>query len=44
MNGYFLELYERSGENVKIELDLSVSARKAGLKGSSGIDSSIVTS
>ena len=38
MSQCFLKLYERSGENVKVELDLSHYAMKAGLDGATGID------
>ena len=35
---YFSESYERSGENVKVGLDLSIYAMKADLKGAAKID------
>ena len=40
MSHYFLNWYERSGETVKAELDLSNYATKAGLKGALGVHTS----
>ena len=40
MSHYFLNPYERSGENVKAELDLSNYATKAGLKAALGVHTS----
>ena len=37
MNHYVHEPYERSGQNVKVKLDLSNYAKKADLKGATGI-------
>ena len=44
MSQYFPEPYERSGENVKVELDLPKYARKADLKEATGIDLSVLAS
>ena len=41
---YFPESYERSTGNVKTELDLSNYAKKADLKGTTGIDTSTLPS
>ena len=38
MSQYFLESYERSRGNVKVELDISSSVTKVDLKGEIGID------
>ena len=40
MSQYFTEPYEHSGENVKVELDLSNYATKTELKGTTGVDTS----
>ena len=38
MRQYFPKTFERSGENVKVELDLSNYATKTDLKGATGVD------
>ena len=38
MRQYFPKKFERSGENVKVELDLSNYATKTDLKGATGVD------
>ena len=40
MSQYFLKPYERSCENVKVELSLSNYVAKAGLKEATGVDTS----
>lgn len=40
MRQYFSQLFERSGGNVKVELDLTNYATKADLKGATSIDAS----
>lgn len=44
MSQYFPELYEQSDKNTKTELDLSNYAKKADLKGTTGIDTSTLPS
>ena len=44
MSQYFPELYEHSGGNVKVELDLFNYATKATLEGATGIDTSTMAS
>ena len=44
MSQYFPKPYERFGENVKVELDLSNHATKADLKGATSIDTSTLAS
>ena len=44
MSQYFPELYERSGGDVKVKLDLPNYAKKADLKGATGIDTSTLAS
>ena len=41
---YFSKSYERFGENIKVELDLSSYATKVDLKGATGIDTSALAS
>lgn len=44
MSQYFPESYERSGGNVKVELNLSNYAREADLEGATGIETSTLAS
>ena len=44
MSQYFPKPYECYSGNVKVELDLSNYATKAGLKGSTGVDTSSLAS
>ena len=44
MNQYVPETFDRSGENVKVELDLSNYATKPDLKGATCIDTSTLAS
>ena len=44
MSQYFPELYEHSGGDVKVKLDLPNYAKKADLKGATGIDTSTLAS
>ena len=44
MNQYFPDPYKHSGGDMKVELYLSSYARKASLKGETGIDTSMLAS
>ena len=44
MSQYFLQSYECSGGNVKVELNISPYATKADLEGATGFDTSTLVS